>query len=347
MMLCGKARRRPMRRLCFNYKTHTQLMKVRFLLPTLLLMTTAVAPCIAAQKVEPIKYGDFENWITRNIKESGIIGGKTKQVYAIGPTATINGDKPYTNAGGSPWASSNIMAKVVGITKTSNAVFPEQRSAGNRCCKMSTILENCKAIGLINIDVVVAGSIFLGYMKEPITSTSDPYSKMEMGIPFTRRPKALVYDYKVYVPEGGTRLYSSGFGKKKTLPGSDFAEAYIILQQRSEDADGRITARRVGTGRERFGRSTAGWQNGHRLPVDYGDITGRPDYKPWMGLLNGDRAYYARNSRGKMVPVEETGWADADATPTHMLVMFSSGCGEAYVGTVGMSISVDNIGLEY
>ena len=121
------------------------------------------------------------------------------------------------------------------------------------------------------------------------------------------------------MPEGGTRLYSSGFGKKKTLPGSDFAEAYIILQQRSEDADGRITARRVGTGRERFGRSTAGWQNGHRLPVDYGDITGRPDYKPWMGLLNGDRAYYARNSRGKMVPVEETGWADADATPTHML----------------------------
>ena len=173
-MLCGKARRRPMRRLCFNYKTHTQLMKVRFLLPTLLLMTTAVAPCIAAQKVEPIKYGDFENWITRNIKESGIIGGKTKQVYAIGPTATINGDKPYTNAGGSPWASSNIMAKVVGITKTSNAVFPEQRSAGNRCCKMSTILENCKAMGLINIDVVVPGSIFLGYMKEPITSTSDP-----------------------------------------------------------------------------------------------------------------------------------------------------------------------------
>lgn len=313
---------------------------------TLSIIAIAASTCAAAA-LEPIKYGDFENWITRNIKESGIIGGKTKQVYAIGPTATIDGDKPYKNAGGSPWGSSNIMAKVVGITKTSNAVFPDEHPGHGKCCRMSTIMENCKAIGLINIDVVVAGSIFLGSMQEPITSTSDPYSKMEMGIPFTRRPKALVYDYKVVVPEGGTRQYSSGFGKKKTLPGSDFAEAYIILQQRSEDADGNITARRVGTGRERFGCSTAGWQNGHRLKVNYGDITSRPDYKEWMGLLNGDRAYYARNSKGKMVPVEETEWADASAQPTHMLVMFSSGCGEAYVGTVGMSMSVDNIALEY
>ena len=78
----------------------------------------------------------------------------------------------------------------------------------------------------------------------------------------------------------------------------------------------------------------------------YGDISAKLPY-PWLALRNGDNAYYARNSKGKMVPVEETEWADADATPTHMLVMFSSGCGEAYVGTVGMSISVDNIGLEY
>lgn len=320
-------------------------MKVRT--TALLALCVVVAGSVRAQNIEPIKYGDFENWITRNIKESAIIGGKTKQVYAIGPTATVNGDRPYSNAGGSPWASSNIMAKVVGITKTSNAVFPEERAAGNMACRMSTIMENCKAIGLINIDVVVAGSIFLGYMKEPITSTSDPYSKMEMGIPFSRRPKALVYDYKIVVPESGTRLYSSGFGKKKTLPGSDYAEAYIILQQRSEDAEGNITAKRVGTGRERFGHSTDGWKNGHRLPVRYGDISGNPDFKPWMGLLNGEHAYYARNSKGKMVPVEENGWADPDARPTHMLVMFSSGCGEAYVGTVGMSMSVDNIALEF
>ena len=29
---------------------------------------------------ELIKFGDFDQWIVRNIKESGIIGGDTKQL---------------------------------------------------------------------------------------------------------------------------------------------------------------------------------------------------------------------------------------------------------------------------
>jgi len=44
---------------------------------------------------------------TREIKESGIIGGNTKKVYAIGPTETIVGAKPYANKGGSPWGTLN------------------------------------------------------------------------------------------------------------------------------------------------------------------------------------------------------------------------------------------------
>ena len=108
---------------------------------------------------EMLKYGDFENWVTRNIPESHLIGGHTKQLYEIAPEAVIDGDKAYSNMGGSPWATSNIMAKVVGITKGSNAVFPDNRAPGNRCCKLTTLMENCKAIGLINVDVVVAGSI--------------------------------------------------------------------------------------------------------------------------------------------------------------------------------------------
>ena len=31
----------------------------------------------------PFKYGDFNQWITRSIKESGIIGGDTKTLYEI------------------------------------------------------------------------------------------------------------------------------------------------------------------------------------------------------------------------------------------------------------------------
>ncbi|MDE6197510.1 MAG: PCMD domain-containing protein [Muribaculaceae bacterium] len=301
---------------------------------------------ISAQRVEMLPFGDFNSWITRNIKESRVLGGQEKQCYAIGPNATINGDRPYVNSGGSPWASSNVMAKVMGVTKVSNAVFPDERSAGNRCAKLTTMMEVCKALGIVDIDVLVAGTVFLGKMLEPIKSTSDPYSKMEVGIPFSKRPKALRYDYKLYIP-AGNMIYSSGFGKTKTVPGKDKAEVIIYLQRRWEDADGNIMAKRVGTGRELLGRSTSGWINDHRLKVRYGDITAQPGYKSGMGLIPEGKSYYARNSHGKMVPVREVGWESADATPTHLVVMFSSGSGEPYTGTPGTTLWIDNVGLVY
>lgn len=314
----------------------------------ILIGTLAVSPLISpAQNVEIIKYGDFENWITRPIKESAIIGGKTKNVYEIGPEATIPGDRPYTNRGGSPWATSNVLAKVMGVTKTSNAVYPDTRSGSNRCAKLTTHMEQCKAIGVINVDVMVAGSIFLGKMLEPVKNTKNPYSKMEMGIPFTKRPKALRYDYKLSIPQGAGRIYSSGFGSKKELPGTDKAEVLVFLQRRWEDADGNIFAKRVGTGRELLGRSTSGWVNDHRLKINYGDITSTPGFKPFMGLIPEAKSYYARNSKGKMVPVREVGWDDASATPTHVILMMSSGSGEPYTGTPDMTFWVDNVGFVY
>jgi hypothetical protein len=319
-------------------------MKHHYLL-ALACLTTAWSA--SAEKVESIKYGNFENWVTRNIKESSVIGGSTKQVYEIAPNATMNGSSAYSNQGGSPWATSNVMAKVCGITKTSNAVFPDKRDNG-RCCKMTTLMEHCKAIGIINIDVVVAGSIFLGEMLEPISSTKEPYSKMEMGVAFTKRPTALQFDYKLSIPDASTgRTYSSGFGKKKTLTGNDNAEVYIILQRRWEDADGNLYAKRVGTGRERYSKSTNGWVNNHRIKIHYGDITKESYYKSYMGLISADKSYYAKNSKGKMVPVKEVGWDSADATPTHMLVMASSGSGTAYIGTIGLTLWVDNFALVY
>jgi len=46
---------------------------------------------VSAQQheVEMIPFGNMDQWIDRQIKESGIIGGATKNVYAIGPTATV------------------------------------------------------------------------------------------------------------------------------------------------------------------------------------------------------------------------------------------------------------------
>lgn len=312
-----------------------------------IIISASAATIAAAQTFEPIRFGDMEQWVTRNIKESKIIGGETKQVYAIGPNATIDGDKPYTGSGNSPWATSNVMAKMAGVTKTSNAVYPEDRPGGGRCAKLTTHMESCKALGLVNINVMVAGSMFLGRMLEPIKSTSDPYSKMEMGVAFDKRPKALVYDYSLEIPATNERIYSSGFSKQRTLKGHDNAEVIIYLQRRWEDKDGNLYAKRVGTGREILSKSTRGWQNKHRLNVQYGDISAQPGYRSALGLIPAEKSYYARNSQGKMVPVKEVGWDSPDATPTHIIVMFSAGSGEPYVGTPGLTFRVDNVGLEY
>lgn len=310
-----------------------------------LLLSTTLGLQASGANVERIKYGDMNSWVTRNIKESGVIGGKTKSLYEIGPTGTI-GDKPYKNMGGSPWATSNVLAKVSGITKTSNAVYPAVRSGANKCAKLSTQIEQVKVLGVINMDVMVAGSMFLGEMIEPIKSTSNPYSKMNMGVPYTKRPSALVFDYKVDCPNVNSRVKSTGFSSKKTLPGRDAAVVFVFLQRRWEDAKGNIHAKRVGTGGQKFS-STTPWKNGHRIPIHYGNASTQPGYASYLGLRSGSNAYYARNSKGRLVPVIEEGWDDANATPTHAIVMFSAGSGEPYVGTEGLTLYVDNVGFGF
>lgn len=303
--------------------------------------------CVSANalRLEPIKYGDMENWVTRNITESKIIGGKGKTLYEIAPKTTINGNKAYATTGGSPWANSNAYAKVCGVVKGSTTVSPAQRG-GSTVAKCEAKMEEVKALGIVNMDVMVAGSIFLGQLFEPVTSTKGAFSKMEMGIPYTKRPKALVYDYEIVMPKENTRTKSTGFSKQKTLQGRDNAEVYVLLQRRWEDENGNIYAKRVGTGRERYNKSVP-WTKKHELPIHYGDITKESFYKPWMGLLDGEKAYYARNSKGKLVPVHEVGWDDPKATPTHVLMMASASCGEPFIGTEGLTLYIDNIAFGF
>lgn len=293
---------------------------------------------------QQLKYSNFDQWIVREIPESGIIGGKTKILYEIGPNDTIKGAKAYIPTS-SPWATSNVYARVMGVNKGSVAVYPDKHGSG-RCVKLTTKLDSIQALHLVNIEVLVGGSMFLGKMLEPVKSTSDPYSKMEMGVPFTGRPKSMKFDYKVYIPNIDHRIICTGFSKKKEIAGRDSSEVFIILQRRWED-DGKIYAKRVGTGRERFHQSTHGWIEGHTLDVKYGDITKHADYRPWMGLIPEDKSYYAQNSKGKMVPVHEIGWDSPDAPPTHILIMASAACGTAYVGTPGQTLWIDNIELVY
>lgn len=116
-----------------------------------------------------LKYGNMDSWVIRHIKESGIIGGNTKTLYEVGPDCTIEGNTPYTNRGGSPWATSNVMAKVMGVVKTNNSVYREKRGNGY-CAKLTTHIEQVKVLGMMNIKVLAAGSLFVGNMREPITS---------------------------------------------------------------------------------------------------------------------------------------------------------------------------------
>ena len=45
------------------------------------LLTLCSASAAAQQKVEILPFGNMDQWVTREIKESGIIGGNTKKVY--------------------------------------------------------------------------------------------------------------------------------------------------------------------------------------------------------------------------------------------------------------------------
>ena len=286
----------------------------------------------------------MEHWTIRHIKESAVIGGKEKTLYEIGMDSVINGNHPYHNLGGSPWGTSNVMAKVAGVVKTNCCVYPDKHKGG-RCVKMTTHIESLKVLGLVNINVLAAGSIFLGDMKEPITGTKDGPRSLNWGIPFTQRPKALRFDYKFYTPGTANRIKQTGFSHKTSVPGPDYGVALLILQKRTEDSAGNITARRVGTLVVKYSKTTPAWVDNATYDILYGDITGSPKYDAtMMGLRSID---YARNSKGENVPVKETGWAAPGETPTHLMIQFSSSHGGAFIGTPGNTLWIDNVRLVY
>ena len=318
-------------------------MKLRNLL-ALVLCAAMPLSVPAADKVVPLKYGDMDTWVLRSIHESAVIGGHTKTLYEVGPSASLSGNNPYHNMGGSPWGTSNVMAKVMGVVKTNNSVYRDQRGSGY-CAKMTTHIETCKVLGMMNIKVLAAGSLFLGDVKEPITGTKDGPKAINWGIPFTQRPKALRYDYRIYTPGNTNRVRQTGFSKASAVPGKDYCITVLFLQKRTEDAKGNITAKRVGTMVVKYGKSTSGWVDGATYEIHYGNITHQSFYDAaTMGLRSTD---YARNSKGKSVPVVENGWASADEKPTHLVLQFSSSHGGAYVGTVGNTFWVDNVALVY
>ncbi|MBQ1649114.1 MAG: PCMD domain-containing protein [Bacteroidales bacterium] len=293
----------------------------------------AAAP-LYAQRVELVPFGDFEQWSTRSIKESAILGGETKTLYTLGS------DHSRT-----PWASSNVYAKVSGVTKTSLSVEPDNGPSG-RCAKLSTVMASCRVAGLVDIEVLATGSLFWGKLFEPITGVRNPYANMDWGIPFTGRPEAFLLDYKAFLPATGKILKGTTL-RKTEIPGEDPCQVMLILQRRWEDADGNIHAERVGTAFLRIGATTQGWVKDSRVQVIYGDARKNPGYKAYMGLITGEKTLYAVNSRGKRVPVREEGWADPETRCTHAVLHISSGCQGGFTGAPGNTLWVDNLRIEY
>lgn len=280
-------------------------------------------------KTEYINKGNFESWTSKTIKESRIIGGNTVNLINIG----------Y------PWASSNVWAKVSGVTKTNVSVYRDTHPGHGSCVKLYTHIVEAKVLGIINIKVLAAGSIYLGNTIQPITDTKNPMAKLDAGVKFTKRPKALVFDYKTHIVKGN-RIRQNGITKGSTVKGQDMADCVLYLQKRWEDSKGNIYAKRIGTMVKRFS-ATTDWKNNQSFTIHYGDIRNKSFYNSAWALTSGSVTKYARNSKGKMVPVKEVGWGSANETPTHLVLQFDSSHGGAYVGTVGNTLWIDNVRLTY
>lgn len=129
---------------------------------------------------------------------------------------------------------------------------------------------------------------------------------LNSGVPFTKKPTAIRFDYKVKAAPEKDRIRSTGFSRKSKVAGQDSIAAILFLQKRWEDKEGNIYAKRVGTMVQRYVSSTDGWVNDATYPIMYGNISGHADYKPYMCIQVEER--YATNSQGESVPVKEIGW---------------------------------------
>lgn len=286
---------------------------VAFTIITLLFITCSVT---AQERVEVLS--DFESWTERSIKESALIGGKTKTLYKLGGT----------------WDCSNAHAKAMGVDKVSVSVRPEKRGEGI-CCRMESTLETVSAVG-INFKALATGAIYTGKMIDVVgmKQSSDPNSAIDMGMPFTGRPSALILDYKALI-QNQTAVYAPAKTHVKAVEGQDAGQITLILQHRWEE-NGHVYAYRVGTAQKKISQSTDDWKNDFRLPVTYG--------KSSVALA--DNRHKTHNSKGEMVCIEEVDYR-ADAEPTHIIIQISAGSMAPFTGCPGNIVWCDNIRLAY
>lgn len=95
--------------------------------------------------------------------------------------------------------------------------LPERRDDG-WCARLETRMESVKVFGLVDIEVVAAGSVFLGTVHEPIKGTKNPQAMLNSGVAFTKKPKALRFDYKVKLAPERTVSAVPASAARRPLP---------------------------------------------------------------------------------------------------------------------------------
>jgi hypothetical protein len=290
-----------------------------------------------------LNYSSLDYWYSRKVKESSLLSGKTIELYGVGKVdpnsdfydTTLKDEK-------SPWCTTNIYAKML-LDIGNTRAFPEKRGNGY-CCRLETAIRKDNILGL-KVEVLIAGTLFLGELKEPVKGMKDPEKNASQGIPFTGMPKAVKFDYKYHV--GKSRVVATT--NIKTVAGEDKADFSIILQKRWEDKEGNVFAIRIGGNRQFFTGAVNDWINGATFPIYYGDATKMPQYDPvTMGLIPSVGRVFVKNSKGEMVPLVETGWGKQGDKPTHMIMYFTSSYENMkYIGSTESVFWVDNIEFVY
>jgi len=313
---------------------------------TLLYAATAFAqidPSTLVDSGGQLNYSSLDIWYARKVKESILLSGKTIDLYGVG---VVNPKSDFFDTKlkdpKSPWGTTNIYSKMV-LDLANTRVFPEKRGAGY-CCRLVTGIRNDNIAGL-KVEVLIAGTLFVGEMIEPVRGLKDPLKNVSQGIPFTKKPKAVKFDYKYHV--GNKRVKAIYSVDPAEEP--DKAEFCMILQKRWEDKSGNVFATRIGGARQFFTGTVSQWINGATFPVSYGDVTRLPEYDAkTMGLIPGVGEVYVKNSQNKMVPLVETGWGKTDEIPTHLIFYFTSSYqGILYQGSPESVFWVDNIEFVY
>jgi len=300
-------------------------------------------PSVYIDKQGQINYSSLDFWYARKVKESILLSGKTIDLYGVG---VVNPKSDFFDTKlkdpKSPWGTSNIYSKMV-LDLGNTRVYPEKRGNGY-CCRLETAIRKDNIAGL-KVEVLIAGTLFVGELIEPVRGLKDPLKNVSQGIPFSKKPKAVKFDYKYRV--GNQRV--KAIYSVDPAEGTDKAEFCVILQKRWEDKNGNVFATRIGGARQFFNGTVSQWINGATFPVSYGDVTRLPEYDAkTMGLIPGAGEVYVKNSQNKMVPLVETGWGKPDDVPTHLIFYFTSSYqGILYQGSPESVFWVDNIEFVY